>query len=700
VETRPRSAVPLLLALLAGAGAARAQVAPPAPSGGRSLVISGADLVDPVGGRILPDRNVLVEDGRIVSITPRGEVPIPDEAEIVFGYGRYLLPGLVDGRVQYLDPRSYGPLLLAHGVVLVQDLGGAPGQVLPLRDRLNQGLLFGPEMVACGPVLDGRPGGPVAPFTEVCETPAQGRLAVRRLHRLGVDAIAVGESLEAEVYEAILQEARSCALPVVGALPVEVPLEEALEAGRYRIDGLSGFAPSFYRLAHPEGGRSLEPGNARLWSWASQLGEERLQEWLDGRDWSRTWLAPSLVSLQGLLHLDEGTWRSDPDLSWQPAFQIARWSRPEFQGRGQGARTALAHALRLLPELVQRGAPLVTGSGLGGPGIVAGRSLHEEMELLQKAGLEPAEVIRAATWNAAVALGRGEDLGAIAPGYTASLILVRRNPLEDVRAVRDLEGVLFRGRWFPRRLLDHWLEDLRYSPEQRWTRNTNDDDLFLEANGLPVRRGRYAIEVDGVPAGYEEFLLARTLDGFQLVVDSRQESGFLLPARMSFQTDSEYRVRSVELQVHEQVPTLVSYHREPDRILVMSSRAGEEMATDEVPAAPETLLAGPAFAADFLTFARLNLAVGEVRTLERLAFGQPGWSLERAWIALMREPDVLLEDGQGRPLAARHYLVALETPFGPLDGRVWTDREGLPLRWVVDSPFGRITASVESTTAH
>ena len=82
----------------------------------------------------------------------------------------------------------------------------------------------------------------------------------------------------------------------------------------------------------------------------------------------------------------------------------------------------------------------------------AGRPIsgHEEMAIWQEAGIPPADVLRSATLVPAQFMGLGDRLGSVGEGKTASMVLVKANPLEDVRNAEQIEGVFLRGRYFGR----------------------------------------------------------------------------------------------------------------------------------------------------------------------------------------------------------------------------------------------------------
>ena len=103
----------------------------------------------------------------------------------------------------------------------------------------------------------------------------------------------------------------------------------------------------------------------------------------------------------------------------------------------------------------------MVGTDLLCPGVVPGYSVHEEMALWQEAGISPLEILRSATIIPAKFMGVDSRLGSVAEGKAASFILARANPLEDIRNAGQIEGVVFRGRYFSRKDLDQLQEDVK-----------------------------------------------------------------------------------------------------------------------------------------------------------------------------------------------------------------------------------------------
>jgi imidazolonepropionase-like amidohydrolase len=115
---------------------------------------------------------------------------------------------------------------------------------------------------------------------------------------------------------------------------------------------------------------------------------------------------------------------------------------------------------RLLRAFNAAGVPIVAGTDVGTSGVVAGFSLHDELELMAKAGMSNQAVLASATRLPAEWLGVHVDRGTVEAGKRADLVLLDANPLDDIANTRKIAGVFLNGRWLDRKHLDAMLADL------------------------------------------------------------------------------------------------------------------------------------------------------------------------------------------------------------------------------------------------
>jgi MFS family permease len=150
---------------------------------------------------------------------------------------------------------------------------------------------------------------------------------------------------------------------------------------------------------------------------------------------------------------------NDPGINYLRSETRDRWRRQPQAGI-PGYRYD-QFMKKVTGALHRAGVPLVAGTdAMGLPLIAPGTSLHRELELLTESGLTPYEAIRAATVAPAVFLRKDNEFGSLDVGKRADLLLLEGNPLQDVAQLKQLVGVMVRGKWLPREHLQQMLADL------------------------------------------------------------------------------------------------------------------------------------------------------------------------------------------------------------------------------------------------
>ena len=124
---------------------------------GQTAII-GVTTIDPGTGAVREAQAVLIDGGRVVAIDNPDDLSVPDDAELINGVGRYLIPGLTDMHVhlEHFDSSDVLTTFLSRGVTTVRQLDGRP-RILEWRAAVREGSLLGPEIITAGPVIDGEP---------------------------------------------------------------------------------------------------------------------------------------------------------------------------------------------------------------------------------------------------------------------------------------------------------------------------------------------------------------------------------------------------------------------------------------------------------------------------------------------------------------------------------------------------------------
>lgn len=410
--------------------------------------IVNISVVDVNIGVIVPGQTVIIIGEQIAEIGVHGSVNIPQGAIIVDGQGLYLMPGLVDAHVHYFDAPIFGRLMIANGVLLVRDTGMPNEYILPLRDELNRGETLGPEMITTGAILDGYP--PIIPSISIgIQTPEQGRVVVRQQVEAGVDMIKTYSRLDKDIFLSILDEAQKNEIPVVAHLPESIYIEDAAEAGLASSEHFNGFEKVIARLLGKPArfyfvGQAADSGYlARL----NEVDQDELHSVYERLQKSGITICPTVVTFKTLTRISAiqgGNFQGSQYIS-QSVVDMWKslWTQqsdlPDFIWQNW---------LQMVVGLDQAGVPLMIGTDLMLPGIIPGLSVHEEMAIWQDAGIPSANILRSATLVPAQFMGLGDRLGSVNVGKTASLVLVRGNPLDDIRNASLIESLFLRGQYF------------------------------------------------------------------------------------------------------------------------------------------------------------------------------------------------------------------------------------------------------------
>lgn len=420
----------------------------PAPMPPPSVIVfRNVHVVPMTGEMVLRNRTVVVRDGSITGIGPAAEMAVPPGAFTIEGRGRYLMPGLADMHVhltsvtfEYL--RNDFMLWLANGVTTLRVMWGSNG-ALAERQRIEDGIILGPTLLVASPGLDG-PGGTWSATTPPVASAADARARVAQHAAAGYDFIKVYNDLTPAMYAAIVDEAAARGIPVVGHVPGRVGLEAVLDARQLTLEHLLGFRLA---AASPPTGGSLDMA--------------RVRELAERARGAESWFTPTTV-VDALSADRVAAIRNGPAIAHVSPGMVSFFENGFHNGLaiGTAERERQNHAT-IIRELHARGVGLLAGTDAGFGWMVPGYTIHEELEHFLRAGLSRYEALRAATAAPAESVGQTGRFGVVAAGARADLLLLPRNPLADLTALRDPSGVMVRGRWLSRGTLAERLRAIR-----------------------------------------------------------------------------------------------------------------------------------------------------------------------------------------------------------------------------------------------
>ena len=415
------------------------------PASADTTVFVNVNIVPMTTEIVLAGQTVIVARGKIANIGPVDFLPIPEDAQIVDGTDRFLMPGLAEMHAHVTGTRPAEidrlfTLFVANGITTIRGMLGRYSH-LDLRARLDTGEVFGPRFITSGPSLNGRSVSGAADAAQ----------QVREQHAAGYDFIKVHPGLTAEEFAALAATANELGMPYSGHVPVAVGVQEALRNHMATIDHLDGY---FVALLPPDSHGLGGFGGFFDVMLAPELDSEKIAALAAATAMAGTWNVPTQVLVEQMVDGTSVTdLRNRSEMRYVPESTVNDWvvaKERQLAERGFDPETAaLAIDLRrrLILALHDSGAGLLLGSDAPQIFNVPGFSAHRELDVLVAAGLTPYEALQ--TGTSAVAKFLGSNTGVVAVGKEADLILLDANPLEDIRNSRRIHGVMLRGQWLP-----------------------------------------------------------------------------------------------------------------------------------------------------------------------------------------------------------------------------------------------------------
>jgi imidazolonepropionase-like amidohydrolase len=419
------------------------------PPDGIALV--GATVIDGRGGAPQRDMVVVTRAHLIESVAPRDGFKIPRHTRKVDVRGKFVLPGFIDahGHVERWALSRY----LAYGVTSVRDVHGTLDSIMDLREKASLNAFTSPRIYSAGAMIDGAPA-TYANAIEVHDN-TEARKAVDRLAVKGVDYLKVYTRVTPQVLRAVVDEANSFGLRVAAHLGLTDAVT-ASDIGVRSIEHMSGVpeaagdaAPLY--AAHTKSFFAGWTAFEKSWAGLDSAALDRVAKHLVSKN---VILVPTLALHELYSRLDDPTVQQAPWLAAVPKAARDRWNVPDMIARAGWGPGDFAAFRRSRPsqdlfvrEFLRAGGVIAAGTDASNQMLVPGFSEHQEMELLVRAGLTPADAVLAATHDAAVLLG-ADSIGVVAPGKAADLIVLGRNPLDNIQNTQSIEQVIVRGQLF------------------------------------------------------------------------------------------------------------------------------------------------------------------------------------------------------------------------------------------------------------
>ena len=399
------------------------------------LALTNVRLIDGTGHDPSGNMTIIIDGNRIKNV---GLVTsYPDNTNVVDLRGLTVMPGLIDchlhlggltidqpgkaiGKVSFIDMASFfwdylrnyahrRRLAIENGVTTIRSAGDHYPHIIRLRDKIAAGKLSGPRIFAPGPIITapgGHPAGTIYKGNRYIVENAVRQIAdvntareeVRRLVEGGVDCI-----------KAIYSDIN--------------PVDITHKVPRLSFDVLEALADEIHRH------------NLRLMVHTG-TPQESMDAIRAGADSIEHGILPGANSFD--FSDDLIKMMLDKGIFFVPTLSIAWANKNAYPAVFTGLK-------RTFKKLHDAGVNIAAGTDSGTPGVVIGKGLHKELEIMVEAGISPMEAIIAATRNAADNVAKASELGTIESGKLADVIAVSGDPLKDISNTREIKLVMRQG---------------------------------------------------------------------------------------------------------------------------------------------------------------------------------------------------------------------------------------------------------------
>jgi imidazolonepropionase-like amidohydrolase len=425
------------------------------------LVVLGGTLINP-GHAPVADSIIIVKGDRIQTVARRGEVPIPKNSRTIDARGKTILPGFLDGHAHYED--FAGEIYLHLGITTCPDIEIFRDDYWSLAQKqgIRMGKMRGPRLWTAGRGLGPRhpswsmPGGRAFRGTLPFGTPEEARAIVREKKRAGHDIIKVNELLSPELLTAAVDEAHSLGMPVIA---------HSLDIWSYAPAGINGvehhWSVALSSIADREKRQQLaldrmfgRVDTEEIPYFSEPENFDRLIEVMvrNGVSWTptiATWLRPLSPSAEQFMARERSI-LENPGAKYLPpvvrAYSFGQYEK--FNHWPADKLSRVKQGYEKIQDFIRR---FVKAGGLIRAGSdpsngMPAMGVHQELKMFVEAGLSVQQALASATVNVAKTYFLEKEVGSIAAGKLADMILVDGNPFKEIWNTQNVKTVILGGK--------------------------------------------------------------------------------------------------------------------------------------------------------------------------------------------------------------------------------------------------------------
>lgn len=421
----------------------------------KTIQIKNTNVLSADCSYFLKNQDVIIENGKIIKL---GRSQIKDSSfHIIDGTNKYLIPGLIDSHVHLKESKNDLFLYLANGVTYVREMAGRP-VVLEWRKSMQKDGI-GPRMFIASPPIFSETGltGYYYSWTRQSinySNKNDAEKAIKKIKEQGYDAVKMYGFVNPEMAKTTIGFASENDIPVIGHIPL-VNLETFFQSGQKEVAHIEEITvktiDDFGKSVAKNPEEYLRYLKARSGHIANKLKQNNISVT------STIWLCESFLNqrfdLNAKLSEIELKYANPKIIEGTPLYKLG-WlpgrNGYEYDGKDNDNARKLSltfwktylQAIHIMTKaLVDHNVPIMAGTDANVATVVPGFSLHDELESLSKNGMTNSEALYSAT--VAPSDWMKSNTGKIKVGYNSDLVLLAKNPLENIKNTKSIEGVFF-----------------------------------------------------------------------------------------------------------------------------------------------------------------------------------------------------------------------------------------------------------------
>ncbi|SEO94487.1 Amidohydrolase family protein [Flavobacterium sp. CF108] len=421
----------------------------------KTIQIKNVNILSEDCTSFIKNQTIVIENGKIVSLGKNQ--PLDSTAIIIDGTNKFLIPGLIDSHVHLKESQNDLFLYLANGITYIREMAGRP-VTLKWRKAIKKNGI-GPRMFIASPPIYSESGlsGYYFSWTRQAinySTKEDAQKEIKKIKEQGYDAVKMYGFVNPEIYKTTIEISKENNLPVIGHIPL-VNLDTLYHSGQKEvahieeltIKNMDDFGKSisknpkeyinFLKIHSKLIAKKLKENNICVTSTIS-LVESFPQQRFD--------LKSRLREIE-LKYANPKIIEGSPiyKLGWLPGkngYEYDGEDNPEALKSSLTFWNTYVEAIHIMTKaLIDNNVTIMAGTDANVATIVPGFSLHNELQSLAKAGMTNSQVLYSATVEPSNWLK--SKTGKIKTGYNSDLILLSKNPLEDIKNTKTIESVFF-----------------------------------------------------------------------------------------------------------------------------------------------------------------------------------------------------------------------------------------------------------------